>query len=94
MYNSIQAFGFATPQLQKRVVDALLAGSSTLFSPLPGALEASLNLSPVEGLTLDVNETEDETEELEVAVKPSKVIERLNDLLIETFPAQQHNTNT
>ncbi|XP_062513709.1 unconventional myosin-VIIa-like isoform X2 [Corticium candelabrum] len=72
-----KAFGFATPQLQKRVVDALLAGSSTLFSPLPGALEASLNLSPVEGLTLDVNETEDETEELEVAVKPSKEEEKM-----------------
>ena len=58
----MQAFGFDTPKLQKRVADALLAETSTLFSPLPGSLEASLDLAPVEGLSSNVNESEEDEE--------------------------------
>jgi myosin-7 len=60
-----KAFGFEAPNLQKRVVDALLSEASTLFSPLPGSLEASLNMSPVEGLSSNISDSEDEESETE-----------------------------
>lgn len=71
-FTLIQAFGFGTPQLQKRVADALLAEAATAFSPLPGALEASLNFSPVEGLASDAKDSEEE-EESEAEEQPTKV---------------------